>query len=79
MMRPDSSTGSATGGADGAGTVLTKCTATVTRQLGKRATTAAQQRQMSQLADRLHGHRKRPRHDQERRQRRRRELARTAL
>lgn len=42
-------TGNATGVAVGAGTVLTQCTATVTRQLGKRATTAAQQRQVSQL------------------------------
>jgi hypothetical protein len=42
-------TGNATGVAVGAGTVLTKCTGTVTAQLGKRATTAAQQRQVSQL------------------------------
>jgi hypothetical protein len=41
--------GNATGVAIGAGTVLTKCTGTVTSQLGKRATTAAQQRQVSQL------------------------------
>jgi len=42
-------TGNATGVAIGAGTVLTKCTGTVTAQLGKRATTAAQQGQVSQL------------------------------
>jgi hypothetical protein len=42
-------TGNATGVAVGAGTVLTKCTDTVTAQLGKRATTSAQQRQVSQL------------------------------
>jgi len=43
------STGKATGVAIGAGTVLTKCTGTVTAQLGKRATTPAQHRQVSQL------------------------------
>jgi hypothetical protein len=41
--------GNATGVAIGAGTVLTKCTGTVTAQLGRRASTAAQQRQVSQL------------------------------
>jgi len=41
--------GNATGVAIGAGTVLTKCSTAVTRQLGKRATTAPQQRQVSQL------------------------------
>lgn len=41
--------GNATGVAVGAGTVLTTCTGTVTAQLGKRAATAAEQRQVSQL------------------------------